>query len=107
MTKTVPELIGSRVKEIRRIRGLTQAELSERVGVDPKHLSRIELGKNNASLKVMGRISCELGVEMKDLLDFQHLAEKKEVMMGIQGILKNADEENLRLYYKLLKALVN
>ena len=70
-------------------------------------MSRIELGKSNPSLTVLCSISCELGVEMKDLLDFQHLAEKDNVMIGIQGILKEADEEDLRLYYKLLKALAN
>ena len=43
--KTLKELLGSRIKEIRKLKRLSQEQLSERVGIDPKHLSRIEVGR--------------------------------------------------------------
>ena len=39
-------LLGGRIKELRKIRGFSQEQLSEMVGVDSKHLSRIEVGRS-------------------------------------------------------------
>lgn len=44
MKTTAKKLLGARIKELRTGRGLSQEELAEMVGVDPKHLSRIETG---------------------------------------------------------------
>ncbi len=38
-------LLGKKIKEIKKKRGLTQDFLAEKVGIDAKHLSRIECGK--------------------------------------------------------------
>ena len=35
--KTTKQLLGQRIKELRKLRGLSQDELSEKVGIDPKH----------------------------------------------------------------------
>jgi len=48
--KTTKELLGSRIKEIRKLRRLSQEELSEKINIDPKHLSRIEVGRGFPSL---------------------------------------------------------
>ena len=39
------EMIGSRIQEIRNKKGLTQDQLSEKVGISSKYLSSIERGK--------------------------------------------------------------
>ena len=38
------ELIGSRIKELRKKKGLSQEELSEKADITPNYLSRIERG---------------------------------------------------------------
>ena len=40
-------MIGSRIQEIRTQKGITQDQLSEKVGISPKYLSSIERGKEN------------------------------------------------------------
>ena len=43
--KTTKELLGGRIKELRKLKGLSQEKLSEKINIDPKHLSRIEVGR--------------------------------------------------------------
>ena len=60
-------LFGRNVKLYRKRAGLTQEQLSERLGVSQKHLSIIETGTQFASAGLIGRISEELRVSPGDL----------------------------------------
>ena len=42
----IKTLLGKRIREYRQKYGMTQFQLAEKLGIDDKHLSRIELGKN-------------------------------------------------------------
>lgn len=61
-------IIGSRIKNQRLEKGLTQSELSERVDCEIKSIQRIEKGKMNMSLKMFISISEALNLEPEDLL---------------------------------------
>ena len=56
------------VRVWRQYRGLTQRELAVRVGVTQAHLSEIELGKSEGSLRVMTAIARALEVDLDDLV---------------------------------------
>ena len=53
------EQIGIRISNARKVMGLTQAELAERIGVSEKYLSRIENGNQVPSITIVARI-CEV-----------------------------------------------
>ena len=40
--KTTKELLGERIRELRKARGLTQEQLAELVEIEQKHVSRLE-----------------------------------------------------------------
>ncbi|MEJ2067487.1 MAG: helix-turn-helix transcriptional regulator [Deltaproteobacteria bacterium] len=103
--KTTKELLGARIKELRKARELSQNELSQRVNVDPKHLSRIEVGSSFPSLATLEKIAQGLSVEMGDLFEFVHLKGAKEVREKINGLLKEADEDTLRTVLKVIRAI--
>jgi len=105
--KTTKELLGARIKELRKARRLSQDHLSEKIKIDPKHLSRIEVGKSYPSLDAVERIAKALGVEMKDLFEFMHQVGSKELSEDIHRLLKDADEERLRLILKIIRAIVH
>ena len=65
------EAFGARVKEIRKMRGMTQEELSELLGVNPRQLTRLECGENFASAETIARLSKALNVELAVLFDFE------------------------------------
>jgi len=104
--KTTKELLGARIKELRKAKGLSQEELSEKVGIDSKHLSRIEVGKSYSSLDTLGKIAQALGIEIKDLFEFMHLSRTKDLTDNISKLLKEADEDKVRLILKIIRAVV-
>lgn len=65
--ESISELFGRNVKKYRKAAGLTQEQLSEKLGVSQKHLSIIETGTQFASASLIGRISEELNVSPGDL----------------------------------------
>jgi len=105
--KTTKELLGARIKELRKAKGLSQSQLSESIGIDPKHLSRIEVGNSYPSLDRLERMAKVLGVDIKDFFEFGHLGKKKEVVESLYKLLKEANEDNLRLIFKVIKSIVH
>ena len=57
------------LKEIRKVRGLTQIQVSEMSGVKQPHIARIEAGEGGVTLRVVSQIADALGVEPADIID--------------------------------------
>lgn len=57
-------LLGARIKELRRKQGLSQEQLSERIKIEAKYLSRIETGNSYPSLDTLEHIANALRVEI-------------------------------------------
>lgn len=104
--KTTKQLLGARIKELRKGRGLSQDELSEKIDIDAKHLSRIEVSKSYPSLDTLVRISDALGVETKDLFEFVCENSNRELIGSITGMLKEASSDDLRIIFKIVRAIV-
>lgn len=104
--KPTKELLGARIKELRKSRGLSQNELSERIGIDAKHLSRIEVGNSYPSLDTLERISQSLGVEIKDVFEFEHHTTKKGLLQNIRKMLGEASLDDLKTISKIVRAIV-
>lgn len=95
-------LLGQKIKEIRKKRGLTQDFLAEKVGIDSKHLSRIECGKNSLSLNLLYKICDVLNIEPCALFDNIALKNKKEIIEDINKILEQSSEDKIRNLYRIL-----
>ena len=61
------KILGARIAEIRKARNLTQAELSELIGIAPTTLTNIELGKRFLTAATLDKIKKVLEVKYKDL----------------------------------------
>ena len=57
-----------RVKELRRLRALSQEELSERSGVGRNTISRIERGETGAHGRTLRRLAEALRVDVAELV---------------------------------------
>lgn len=62
------KLVGSRIRDIRQHRGLTQAELAQQVNMSLKHISAIECGIRLPSLDTLVAIANELQIDTNTLL---------------------------------------
>lgn len=72
--------IGSMIAEIRKSRGLSLDEVSQKAKVDLSNLSKIERGRYNVGIDILGRIADALMVE----LEFKGIG----YIMGIEERLK-------------------
>ena len=59
--------LGNRIREIRKIKGLTQEELGEMANLSYKYVGELERGKVNVSLDSLVRISQALDIHIGDL----------------------------------------
>lgn len=96
-------LFGRKIKEYRKRKKLTQAQLAEMVNVDDKHISCIESGKNFPSPDLIDRFATALGVEPKDLFEFYHLQTPENLKEEIVKMLDSLTEEDLTLIYKCVR----
>ena len=101
------ELLGKRVKELRKAKGLTQDKLSEQLNIDQKQLSRIEVGKSFPSFDTLENLSKLLKVEIKELFEFEHhLKSPEEMRKEIEQLIGEADDEKIVLLLNLIRAAI-
>jgi len=101
------ELLGKRIKELRKKKGLTQEELGARAGISYKYLGSIERGLENPSFRHLAKIARALGVELSELFQFHHLEPSREKLLkDINQLLSRMSDSQLQLAYRLLKAIV-
>lgn len=62
------ELLGKRLRAIRKKRGLTQEQVSELAGISPQHYSGIETGGAKVSLPALVRLCNALNTTPNDIL---------------------------------------
>lgn len=61
--------VGESIRRLRQVRGLSQAELAERAGVDRKTVNRIEQGHHSMRVTTLFDIAGVLDVSPQELLD--------------------------------------
>jgi len=98
-------LIGKRIQELRKARGLSQEKIAEKADISSTYLSRIECGRENPTLDMLIKLANALEVEMWEMFDFGHVKSHKELKESIQSIIKTADEPTLRLALKIIRAV--
>lgn len=100
--KEYKQLLGARIRELRKKRGLTQSKLAEKIGIDPKHLSKIEVGSSYPSLYNLEKISKILNVRLQELFNFEHFEERETLLKEINQLVDSADYINLKMIYRVL-----
>ena len=63
-----PRVVGQRIKHERQERGLTLAQLAEPAGTSAPHLSQVENGHRQPTLRLLGALATGLGVPVEQLL---------------------------------------
>lgn len=101
--------IGSSVRELRRVRKLTQANLAEAVSRTEDAISQIERGVNIPNVVTLFALSQALEVPVDALLtssfDEQSSSDRREMIQHAIAVLWSLDEPVLGIALKQLDAL--
>ncbi|HZW78168.1 MAG TPA: helix-turn-helix transcriptional regulator [Flavobacteriaceae bacterium] len=62
--------LGKRIRQLREQQGITQEEISERIGFHRTYIGMVERGERNISLKNIGVFAAYFQMELKELMDF-------------------------------------
>jgi len=76
----IKKQLGKRIKEIRKIKRLTQEELAEKADMATSYIAMIERGEKNPTLNFIEKIATGLDVNLYQLFSFtiEGLKSKKE-----------------------------
>ena len=97
MENQVCKVLGDNIKKFRKIKGITQNELAEQVGLEVKSLSLIETGKGFVSAKTLEKLSLILNVSYSDLFNSQNYEDNKKLYSEILTNLDLVKNDSLKL----------
>lgn len=101
---TTRSLLGARIKELRKLRNMTQEQLAEQVDLATRYISLIEVGRSSPSLETIENIARALQVEIRDLFEFVHLQPGEITPQAIQELLQDMDDKTARTVFKMVRA---
>src|SRR5450432_820091 len=90
-------LFGQRLRHVRRARGLTLAELGERVGRAPSVLSLIENGRREPKLSLIEALASALSVPAEELLRQQPPNRRAQLEMALAEAQRDPASADLGL----------
>lgn len=101
-------VIGKKIKQLRQIKGLTQAKLAEIVDMHEKHISRIESGKICPTFDNLINIFNALDYNITQFLNensSQNISPENPLKSRILKIINNANQKELIFYTSILEQL--
>lgn len=96
--------IGKRIKIARIKAGLSQERLAEKADVSTGHMSNIETGSANVSLKTLVSIANTLHVTLDELLADSVISTTSVIRSDIEEILSDCDEYEIRTIASIMEA---
>lgn len=93
--------VGRRIQEVRKSRGLTQAELSQLVDLSTKYISNIECGfkmpKLNTFVAIANALQCDANLLLSDVLDVTTETESGQISKKLQALPMDEQRRILRV----------
>lgn len=102
--KNSKQNIGKQIKKYRVLRGMTQNDLAEKIGLTEKQISKIETGVHYPKFENFVKILDVLNIEMKDF-DTGLNIQNNILRNSILKIIYRANDIELKHYSILLKQI--
>ncbi len=90
---------GARIKKRRKALGLTQEQFAEQLGISPNHVSSIENGKSDASIKVTKKICNTLKINPDYL--FLGNMHSNNISEELIDVIKACSKQDQEILYKI------
>lgn len=101
------ELLGKRIKELRKQKGYTQDSLAEKLKIEPRQLSKLETGRHYPSFETTMALLDTFGITFEELISFEHLNKNQNIKKLMIEEIENTDDTNLKILYKIFRCLNN
>ena len=101
MDKRLKE-VGLRIRDARKARNISQADMADRLGISISHMSDIENGKTNYGVDILMRITENLQISADELLRTDIPSVDKVYMAEINDIFKDCSVQEKEAMLKTL-----
>lgn len=101
------ELLGKRIKELRRQKGFTQEYLAEKLKIEPRQLSKLETGKHYPSFETILGLLGMFNITFEELVSYNHLDENIDFKKQINIEIENIDNDKAAYIYKIIRCINN
>lgn len=99
------ELLGLKIKELRKQKKLTQEKLAELLNLDIGYISKLEVGRNFPTIGTLEKIANALDVELYELFQFS-TPKELNFKTEIANIYDNLNKEKQYTLYRVAKDLL-
>ncbi len=99
-------IIGKRIKEARKKKGLTQEKLVEYMDVSIAYLSKVETGKIHINLERLSQICNILEVTEGEILNGVSNNSEKYLNNEFNNLLRKCTPKQQKLIYNILKVIL-
>jgi transcriptional regulator with XRE-family HTH domain len=102
-------LVGVKIRDIRKSKGLSQENLAELCGLHINYIGGLERGERNVTLLNLEKVSDALKVSVSDFFSYLHKFERvdgRDVLLNeLINLLLTRNEKDIRFATRLLKDL--
>ena len=98
--------LGKRIKELRNKAELSQDQLAEQAGISGKYLGEVERGEVNVSVVILEKLAKVLHLSLPELLLFEHHVPRQNLEAALIAMLRQAEDNDLRMAYRILTAIL-
>ena len=103
--REIATLVGSRIRELRKRKGLTQEEAANRAAVNATYYGRVERGDANVSLELLAAIARALEAPIEELVTIDAPRASGEIAEELACALRALPEEDIRRLHRMYPLL--
>ena len=93
--------LGFKIRQMRKSKGWTQEQLAEKIGIDNKHLSRIEKGYHMPNYQIIKKLAQIFNFDIRNFEDIsvEKITLPDKITLKSIQILNSATTDDIRKYY--------
>ncbi|WP_176706376.1 helix-turn-helix domain-containing protein [Paenibacillus hemerocallicola] len=106
------KLVGSNIRELRKAKGFTQAELGEKMQISQSYIGEIERGQVNVSLETLEKVTLALELSLFDLFNFKDIDidenqyEKETLIEVHKQLLSERNLNEIKMFHQIIKNII-
>ena len=101
------KVIGNRIRKARLNKNFTQQALSEKMGVTPAYVSKVEKGKNHFNVKRLAQASQLLEVPEGYFLDGSSINSRNYLDKDLYNLIKKCSPGKQKIIYDIVKLIAD
>lgn len=106
------QMIGIRIKQVRKKKGLTQEELAEKAGINASYMGTVERGERNISIETLEKIIRGLDMTPSDFFQFHEINienltnDNHYILEVVKSLLHNRSLEENKLILRVIQDIL-